>query len=81
MTCTVGSRLSEPSDYPYPDIWMSAHVAMFSVPAEKYVAVTGVLLQETTKLLYERLSRTLQHFFHPVQSRECCTTPYYSVAN
>ena len=40
-------------DYPYPHIWMSVHIAMFSVPAGNYVAVTGALLQEKARLLYE----------------------------
>ena len=40
---------------------------MFSVPAGKGIAVTGVLLQEKAKLLYERFSQTLQRFFHAVR--------------
>ena len=38
-----------------------------TVPAGKYIVVTEVLLQEKAKLLYERLSWTLQRFFHPVR--------------
>ena len=40
---------------------------MFAAPAGKDVAVTGVLLQEKAKVLYERLSRMLQRFFHPLR--------------
>ena len=39
----------------------------FRYQRKKDVAVTGVLLQEKTKLLYERLSRTLRCFFHEVR--------------
>ena len=88
-------------DYPnpnhlYPDIWMSAHIAMFSVPVGKYVAVTGVLLQEKARLLYEQLSRMLQRFFQALLDKSCsqftmselakrgrkrCRTLYYVVAS
>ena len=39
----------------------------FRYQRKKYVAVTGVLLHEKTKLLYERLSQMLQSFFHAVR--------------
>ena len=40
-------------DYLYPNTWMSAYIAMFSAAVGKDVVVTGVLLQEKEKLLYE----------------------------
>ena len=38
-------------NYPYPNTWTSADIAMFRQEREKDVAATGVLLQETTILL------------------------------
>ena len=38
----------------------------FQHQREKDIAVTGVLLQERAKLLYERLSQILQRFFYAV---------------
>ena len=43
-------------DYPYPDIWTSAHITISWSQREKYAAVTGVLLQEKAKLLHEQIS-------------------------
>ena len=54
-------------DYPYPDVWMSGHVAMFSVPEWKICCSHWSLPQEKAKLLYEWLSHTLQRFFHAVR--------------
>ena len=39
----------------------------FRQQREKDVPVTGVLLQEKAKLLYERLTRMLQRLFQPVR--------------
>ena len=40
-------------DYLYLNTWTSAQIVMFLAAVGKDVVVTGVLLQEKTKLLYE----------------------------
>ena len=74
------------------DVTIRHHV--FGSSGKKMFAVTGVLLQEKAKLLYDRLFRMLQHLFSASvgfgsqftksklaeQSLKCCSTLYYSVA-
>ena len=83
------------SDYPNSQLSELLDKASFSAAEAKDVPVTGVLLQEKAKLLYERLfPNATTHFSSSMgfrsgfitsepaeRSRECCSTLYYSVAN
>ena len=79
-TCTVGSQLSKPR-LSVSGIWMSADVAMFSVPVGKIRCGHWSFATGESKAAVRTTLQNATRFFHPVRSRECYSTLYYSVAN